>query len=195
MIMSKQYNFIFLVIPLLVIVLFSSCGNNKEKKVAIFENAIDYSDDVEEEAGYYESESSDIEDESEVRISYIEKNGVKMIPVVLNGIINADMILDTGCSKAMISLSEARYLASKGTLTEEDILGIGSTQIADGSIVENAIVRLRKVELGGKLVAYNVEATVSDNLQAPLLLGNEIFDRVKSVSINNETEEVVFNLY
>ena len=71
-----------------------------------------------------------------------EKNGVKYVRVSVNGV-GLDMIFDTGCSSTLISIAEARYLYEKGKLTDEDVLGMANSQVADGSIVENMVVNLR----------------------------------------------------
>ena len=59
------------------------------------------------------------------------------------------------------------------------------SRIADGSIVENMAVNLREVVIGDKILCTNVEATVSNNVDAPLLLGNEVFDRMTELTIDN----------
>jgi dihydroorotate dehydrogenase (NAD+) catalytic subunit len=40
----------------------------------------------------------------------------------------------------------------------------------------------------------NVKATVSCNVQAPLLLGNEVLDRVATITIDNTNQTLKFNL-
>lgn len=130
-----------------------------------------------------------------VAIPFKVKNGVKMVSVTINDVIGVDMIVDTGCSGALISQSEARYLAEKGALTIDDVVGSGKSVIADGSIVENTVVHLNKLTIGGRLTATDVTATVSNNIQAPLLLGNEVFNRVKAIAIDNEKQLILFQLY
>ena len=107
-----------------------------------------------------------------MEVPFKEEGGVKIVHVKVNGV-GGDMIFDKGCSGTLLSLSEVRYLASKGLLLQEDILGTTHSQIADGSIVENMVVNLRKVSIitndGGTIDCYNVKATVSNNINAPLL--------------------------
>lgn len=122
-------------------------------------------------------------------IPFREEGGVKLVPVEINGM-KLDMIFDTGCATTLISMAEASYLYSKGLLSDEDILGVGNSQVADGRIIKNTVINLKKVVLGDQLVFYNVQASVSENLQAPLLLGNEVLNRVASYTIDN-TEQVI----
>lgn len=131
-------------------------------------------------------------------VEFEENCGVKLVHVKVNGV-GWDMIFDTGCSGTLLSLSEARYLASKGLLTEKDILGTTHSQIADGSIVENMVVNLDKVSIitkdGGSIDCYNVKATVSSNINAPLLLGNEVLDEVAyDYTIDNINGVIHFNV-
>lgn len=128
-----------------------------------------------------------------VRIPFNQQGGVKLVDVSVNGF-GFKMIFDTGCSSTLISVAEARYLYEKGYLTEEDFLGTTQSQIADGSIVEDMVVNLREVVIGGKILCTDVTATVSSNNNAPLLLGNEILDRVASYSVDNENQTINFNM-
>lgn len=104
------------------------------------------------------------------------------------------MIFDTGCSGALISVAEANYLYQKGKLTQDDILGTAQSQIADGSVVENMVVNLKEVVINDQILCPNVQATVSNNINAPLLLGNEILDRLATIKIDNEQEALIFKL-
>lgn len=171
-------NACLLVVLAFIAICTMSCGNNGNiKAVPVFE---EYTDDS-------FNDESDI-----VAIPFIVQDGVKLVDVEINDAIKVKMIVDTGCSGALISLSEARYLAEIGSLTADDILGEGQSMVADGRIVVNAMVRLKKLTIGGQLKALDVTATVSDNISAPLLLGNEVLDRVKSIVIDNEENQILF---
>lgn len=122
-------------------------------------------------------------------IPYREEGGVKLIPVQINTL-KVDMIFDTGASMTSISMAEANYLYSKGLLDKEDVLGTASSQVADGRITTGMVVNLKEVLLDGKLPFYDVKAFVSDNMRAPLLLGNEVLNRVASYTIDNEQQVI-----
>lgn len=131
---------------------------------------------------------------NEVAVPFEEQGGVKLIDVMINGQFTVKMILDSGCSGTLISMAEAKYLYDKGCFTEEDILGTTQSQIADGSIVENMVINLRQLVIGNQIVCNNVTATVSSNTEAPLLLGNEVLNRVPSYSVDNEKKLIIFKL-
>jgi len=169
---------------LALIVLLASCGS-EEKRKPVYVDA----DDTEEEA----EEITYAQSGDEIVVPYRNENGVKYVSVKVNGV-GFDMIFDTGCSGALISVAEANYLYQKGKLAQEDILGITQAQIADGSIVENMVVNLKEVTINDQILCPDVKATVSGNINAPLLLGNEILDRLATIKIDNGREALIFTL-
>lgn len=177
---------------LLAAVLLASC-DGKKKKPAFYDSG----EDTELESSAYENEiSSDYEQMANteiVSIPFTDKDGVKYVNVSVNGF-GFEMIFDTGCSGTLISVAEANYLYQKGYLTEDDILGISHSQIADGSIVEDMVINLKEVILDGKIRCTDVTATVSENNNAPLLLGNEVLNRVAAYAVDNESKTINFKL-
>lgn len=177
---------------LLAAILLASCEGHK-KQPAFYDNGMDTEVDS---AAYKNEVSSDYEqmtDAEIVSIPFTEKDGVKFVKVSVNGF-GFEMIFDTGCSGTLISVAEANYLYQKGYLTEDDIIGVTQSQIADGSIVENMVINLKEVILDGKIHCTNVTATVSANNNAPLLLGNEVLNRVAAYAIDNENQTINFKL-
>lgn len=172
-------------------VLFAAC-NGEKKKITFYDGDSDYSAD----SLVFEDECTDagrLSDKDVVVVPFKEKGGVKYVNVSVNGF-GFEMIFDTGCSGTLISVAEANYLYSKGYLKPEDILGTSSSQIADGSIVENMVINLKEVVIDGKIWCPDVEATVSSNNNAPLLLGNEVLNRVASYSVDNDNKTINFKL-
>lgn len=176
-----------------------SCGGEKRRPVYYGESTLDTTLLSEE----YDVDTATLEDEkyspqyalndNEIAVPFRNENGVKYVQVKVNGV-SFEMIFDTGCSGALISVAEANYLYNKGRLTEDDIVGTSKSQIADGSVVENMVVNLREVVINDQIVCPNVLATVSSNVNAPLLLGNEILDRTATIKIDNENQALIFKL-
>ncbi|MEE1119267.1 MAG: retroviral-like aspartic protease family protein [Bacteroidales bacterium] len=161
---------------------FVSCGTRTESVESYFDDDIS-------ETEYFDDEIS----EDYVEIPYREIGGVKQIPVKINGM-GFYMIFDTGCSTNLISKLELLSLIKNGVISEEDFLGVTQSSIADGSVVENLVVNLKEVVLDDKIIFYNVQASVSENIEAPLLLGNEILNQVESYEIDNNEEVIKFIL-
>jgi clan AA aspartic protease (TIGR02281 family) len=108
--------------------------------------------------------------------------GVYKIPCKVNGA-KMKMIFDTGASSVAISLSIAEYLYENDYITKNDIIGTGKAQVADGRIVNNLIINLRDIEIDGVHV-YNVQATVSESLTAPLLFGQSAIQKLGRISLH-----------
>jgi aspartyl protease family protein len=121
-----------------------------------------------------------MEVESGVRFVWIEINGIKL-----------RFIFDTGASSICISPAEATVLYRQGTLKEEDILNVEYFQDATGRISEGTTINLREVRIGDMLLE-NVKALVVDNVDAPLLLGQSVFERFGSIEIDNVNKEIIF---
>lgn len=173
-----------LIIVLWLIIIMLSCGSEKKKPVYV---------DLEGLTEESVSETTYAQSGDEIIVPFRNENGVKYVAVKVNGV-GFEMIFDTGCSGALISVAEANYLYQKGKLTKDDFLGMTQSQIADGSVVENMVVNLREVIINDQILCPNVQATVSGNINAPLLLGNEILDRVATITIDNENKTLNFKL-
>lgn len=180
---------------LLVVLLLGAASCAKEKKALPF-----YDTDTDTESisdtGDIDSTNDEYElmgGESDVSVPFIEKGSIKYVKVSINGH-PFDMVFDTGCSGTLISVAEANYLYQNGCLSNEDILGTALSKIADGSIVENMVVNLKEVIIDNKIRFSNVNATVSANSGAPLLLGNEVLNRVPTYEIDNENKVIKFKL-
>lgn len=119
-----------------------------------------------------------------------KSNGVNYISVKINGV-DMEVIFDTGASDVVISTVEAAFLYKQGKLTSDDILGETYFQVADGSIGAGTVINLRTLQIGNKVV-HDVRATVVDNMEAPLLLGQSALSRFGSIKIDNERKTVEF---
>ena len=117
------------------------------------------------------------------------QNGVRYVWIEVNGI-KLKFIFDTGASNICISPAEAMVLYKQGTLTKEDILDTEYFQDATGKISEGTKVNLREVKISN-IVLTNVEATIIDNVDAPLLLGQSVFERFGKIEIDNRNNQII----
>ena len=171
---------------IILLVLFSSCGGNKKNNMASFD-AMVWTDD----ATTYDSTSFD---DKTVAIPYVERGGVKYIPVRINGGDEVEMIVDTGCSAVLISIGEAQCLYDSGLLSDSDYVGSSFSSIADGSIVEDMVFNIDKIVIGNEITCSNIKVSVSKSITAPLLLGNGVFDGFSSITIDNTNKLIIFHL-
>lgn len=121
---------------------------------------------------------------SQTVIKLIEENGVYKVNCKVNGI-PMKFIFDTGASEVSISLTEAKFLYKQGLINKDDILGQVNYRIANGQIVEGTRINLKNIQIEN-FILNNVSATVIDNDEAPLLLGQSALNKLGAFSINGD---------
>lgn len=173
-------------IMVLILLIFTSC-ESKKKKLAFYDSSNMETEEL------FSSNSTLYSPNEVISVPFVEKDGVKFVKVKVNGL-DFEMIFDTGCSSTLISIAEACYLYEKGYLTDDDYLGKSKSTVADGRIVNNMVFNLKEVVIDNKIRCRNVTAIVSSNTNSPLLLGNEVLDRVASYTIDNERRIINFKL-
>lgn len=119
---------------------------------------------------------------SQTIIQMEEYGGIFRIPCKVNGA-KMKLVFDTGADKVCLSLSMADYLLDNDYISTEDIVGSGSTTVADGSIVDHIKINIRDIEIQG-IHINNVEAIVIDGQNAPLLLGQSAIKKLGKYSIS-----------
>ncbi len=117
--------------------------------------------------------------------------GVYKIPCYVNGA-RMKFILDTGASSVCLSVDMAEYLLENDYLTSDDFYGVGSSSIADGSVVDHLKLIIKDIEIGG-LHLSNVNAIVIAGQSAPLLMGQSALQKLGSYTINGN--KLVINNY
>jgi aspartyl protease family protein len=140
------------------------------------------SEDLNSEDNFSYSEEANI-------IDMEVKNGVRYVWIEINGL-NLKFIFDTGASNICISSAEAAVLYRQGTLTNDDILSTEFFQDATGKISEGTEINLRTVKIGN-VVLENIKATIIDNPNAPLLLGQTILERFGNIEIDNTNNRII----
>lgn len=177
----------------ILLAIFLILGCESQPKQPFDPNAVDSLAEAEED--YPDEDITPEESDDCFKIPYVETSGgLKVIPVRVNGM-PLDMIYDTGATETMLSLTEAQYLYSKGLLTEDDFIETQSMQMADGSITEGLRIRIKRLEVGtGENSFYieNITATVSGTHNSMLLLGQNVMQYFRSISIDTEEEIIKF---
>jgi aspartyl protease family protein len=188
-----------LIISLLILCSFSGCDHPENKKFERNQNITKKLEEFEEEnAKTNEGTNSYIEkvEPPKVAVDNLNvvkmetQNGVKYVWIEINGI-RLRFIFDTGASSICISISEATVLYRQGTLTKDDILYKEYFQDATGKISEGTKINLRTVKIGN-LILRNIQATVIDNVDAPLLLGQSVLENFGNIEIDNKNGLIIF---
>jgi len=119
-----------------------------------------------------------------------QENGIYLVPTKINGV-SMEFIFDTGASIISISQTEALFLYKQGRLSKEDFIGEVNFTDANGDISEGQVVNLKTVVIGNRTL-NNVQASIVNNLKAPLLLGQSALNQFGKISIDYNKEEIKF---
>ena len=122
--------------------------------------------------------------DSQTVIPLEKDGGVYKVPCIVNGL-RLKLIFDTGASNVCISQTVASMMLENDYLSVNDIMGSSQSQVADGRIVGNTRINLKKIQIGDKVLT-NVEAVVIHGQTAPLLLGQSALKRLGRYSISGE---------
>ena len=119
---------------------------------------------------------------SQIVIEMEKQGNLFAIPCKINGL-PIKLLFDTGASGVSISLTEAMFMYKNGYLSDDDIGGTVYVQTANGDIVEDMEIVIREIEIGG-LKITNIKATVSNSLNAPLLLGQSAIQKLGPIQLD-----------
>lgn len=128
---------------------------------------------------------------SHTKVNMRKEGGVYLVPVTVNGL-NLDFIFDTGASSISLSSAEATVMLRQGQITEDDVVGQQQFQDATGGVSVGTVILRRTVQIGD-ITLENVEASVVDNIQAPLLLGQTALSKFGKVTIDYNNNTIEFN--
>ena len=115
--------------------------------------------------------------------------GIYTVPVQVNRSISIQFVVDPGAGVVVIPLAVLRHLVQNRTVTESDVVGIGTAELADSSLHLTARVRLRELRVGNTVVR-DVTAAVSPALTQPLL-GQSFFQRFAYVTLDNRRQVLI----
>ncbi len=153
---------------ILGLLLFASCTTRPSEPVSIEpKDTLQVADTVPQEV--------------RVGIKMTSIGGVYQIPCYVNGV-KMNFIVDTGAANVTISLTEAAFLAKKGYLSKEDVIGESYAQLADGKVIPNTEINLHSIEIEG-IVITDVKAVIIENTTAPLLLGQSVLKKLGKIEM------------
>ncbi len=113
-------------------------------------------------------------------------SGLYEIPCKINDL-TLKMIFDTGASNIFVSQTEVQFMLKNGFLDADDVLGSQKFRDANGDIESGTKIIFRKVDIGG-IVLKNVNATVVNNKNAPLLFGQSALSKYGKIEIDNDNK-------
>jgi clan AA aspartic protease (TIGR02281 family) len=149
-----------------------------------------------EEMSSFETTEKQVEDSrnKEVYVVPVKKLKSNLYEVIcsINGV-PMKFLFDTGASGVLLSRTEADFLLKNDYLKSYDIGEKRKSKIANGSIVESTSVKLRKFKIGD-LELENIDASIMDNPDVDLLLGQSVLQRFGKVEIDNERSVMIITV-
>ncbi len=112
---------------------------------------------------------SAVDGTSRSAIAMKNDGGTYTVPVLVNGAITLDFVIDSGASDVSIPADVVMTLIRTGTITSADFIGQKTYSLADGSTVPSTAFLLRSLKVGNKVIT-GVTASVAP-VKGSLLLG------------------------
>lgn len=125
-------------------------------------------------------------------IKITKVSGTYEVIVNLNKEIKVPFVFDTGASECVMPVYIAMTLYRNGSLKKADFLQDKVYSLADGSSVRCKRIIIRKLIIG-KYVLTNVEFAVSNNIDAPLLLGQNAMRKLGDFTIDYKKSIICVN--
>ena len=119
------------------------------------------------------------------QIPLVLKNNQLLLWGRINGSINIQFILDTGCSSTLLSKEVGDILFLKGNLVKSDIKGTLASSYGGVYTAQQKEINIRNLTLG-KIKLKNVEASICDRYGGPCLLGMSALDKLDGYSITKD---------
>lgn len=117
--------------------------------------------------------------------------GAFAVPVVLNEVLTAKFIVDSGAADVSITEDLVASLMKSGTLTGADLLGTKTYMLADGTMKQGKTYRMASIRIGG-VVMHDVTVRV-EQASGSLLLGQSFLRRLNSWSMDNARQVMIIN--
>jgi len=119
------------------------------------------------------------------------KGNSLMIPCVINGY-NVKIMFDRNDRGLIFSLPEAQKLLQTGAITKDDFIGDAEKILADGSIADKAVFKIKEFRIGQK-TATNIEASVSHKITEGVIMGESTLGMMGRFKLNENAKQLIFN--
>jgi predicted aspartyl protease/antitoxin component YwqK of YwqJK toxin-antitoxin module len=117
-------------------------------------------------------------------------SGLFEIPIILNGVLKINFIFDSGASEVSVSPDVALTLIRTGTISENDWLQDQTYVFADGSKAKSKRFVIRQLIIGNQTLS-NIEASISNSIEAPMLIGQNVMNKLGYISIDYDKQLLI----
>lgn len=119
------------------------------------------------------------------QIPLVRKNNMLLLWGRINGSVNIQFILDTGCSSTLLSKEVGDILFLKGNLVKSDVKGTSPSSYGGVYTAQQREITIRNLTFG-KVKLKNVGASICDRYGGPCLLGMSALDKLDGYSITKD---------
>lgn len=119
-------------------------------------------------------------------VPFVKESGVTKVKCSINDL-PLFLVFDTGAANVSLSNVEAAFMFKNGYLNKSDVIGSQNYMNADGSITTGTTINLKEVEFGD-IKLQNINASIVNNQQAPLLLGQSVLTKLGKIEIDNKKQ-------
>ena len=119
------------------------------------------------------------------------RDGAYVVPVLINGVLTENFIIDSGSADVSIPADVASALERAGAISPSDLIGSKTYILADGSRVPSATYRIASLKIGD-LIMQNVTVRIAPE-KSHFLLGQSFLSRLKSWSMDNARRALIIN--
>lgn len=123
---------------------------------------------------------------SQTTIKMKQEDGISTVPCKVNGL-NLSFSFATAAPDVKIAYAEANFMYKNRYLGPADVSSPAGFLAAE--LAEGAVVNIKEIEFAG-LKLNNIVATVSNNLSAPLLLGQSALAKLGQMQMDFATNTV-----
>ena len=114
------------------------------------------------------------------------------IPAVMNGALDVNFVFEYDTKDIIISPYVASRLLKTGTIRDEDWLYGTYYETADGTIAKSRRFKFNSFRIGNKILK-DVTCTISNSIDAPMVLGHDVLSRFGKYSFNYLNETLTLN--
>ncbi len=112
------------------------------------------------------------------------------VRAVINGVMDIYFIVDSGASVVVLPPHVVLSLSHTGTLRESDFLGQQTVKMADGSQATFEMFRIRRLQVGDRVIE-DVMGAIAPQIDSAPLLGQSFLTRFNSWSTNHQRQVLI----
>jgi len=118
-----------------------------------------------------------------------DPDGFLLLPMIINGLNYQVAFAEGEESYLQFSRAETLKLLQQGVISKTDFDGEIETVLANSSVADKAVFKLREVRIGTK-IQRNIKARVSALQKVPVMLGEDLLNRFGQYTIDRKKKEM-----